>query len=176
MSEDPQEPVNQRAYARFLAEMDVVLSEGGAPIDPAASAVDVSAAGFRVVTRAALKEGQAVDFELVIAGTTDRIKGSGKVVWAAQDAFSFDFYSAGIKITKMSWRDASKLRGSVYTPGYDFTALARMTFWALFWIIVVAGIENIAFHQPLARQVIWKLLPIFAALLVLAWSLFALLG
>lgn len=167
---------NERRYARFLTEMDLVLSSGGKPLDETAQAVDISAAGFRAVTRAELKEGQVVDFELVLVGANEKVKGRGKVVWASRDAFQFDFWSAGIKITKMSWRDSSKLRSDVYEAGYDFAGLAKNMFWALYIIIVAAAVQNVLFHQPQARHIIWKLMPVIAALGVLAASLFALLG
>jgi hypothetical protein len=174
MSDDNEGAANQRHYARFLTEMELVLSEpGGAELDGKATAHDVSAAGFRATTRAEVQEGQDVAFELVVE-EGERVRGLARIVWVNPDQYGW--FSAGAKITKLSWRDSSRLRSSVYTPGYDFVALARRMFWAFYWVIVVAAIQNVIFHQATARTIVWKLLPVVGALVVLGGSLFALLG
>jgi hypothetical protein len=175
VSEEPDETANERRYERFASQLDLRLYEGSAALDEVARAVDVSAAGFRAVTRAQLREGQVLGFELVV-GDGDVVRGQGKVVWVEQDRFVFDSVNAGVKITKISWRDSSRLRKSVYTPGYDFVKLARTMFWAFYWIIVTYAVQNVVFHQKTAREMVWHLLPIAGALAALGFSLFALLG
>lgn len=174
MSDDSPPPEDRR-YARVIKEFELRLWSEGAVVDDAARAVDVSPAGFRAVTRAALRADQEVEFELLLEDE-DRVRGSGKVAWSAQDAFHFDFYSSGVKITDISWTDANKLRGSLYARGFDFVALARKMFWGFYILIVAAAVENVLFHQATARAILWKLVPIAAAAGVLGLSLFWLLG
>lgn len=174
MSDDDEELANQRRYARILTEMPLVLSDpGGELLDGRAVAHDVSAVGFRAVTQAKLAEGQTVAFELEV-DLDQKVRGQAKIVWSNADQFGY--CSAGAKITKLSWRDSSLLRGSVYTPGYDFVGLARKMFWGFYWVVVVAAVQNVIFHQPTTRLIVWKLLPVIGALVILGASLFTLLG
>lgn len=162
---------NERRYERYQSDVDAaLLDESGGVIDGSAQAKDISAAGFRVETRAKLNVGQKVRFELTF-GDGETARGEGKVIWASADPWGG--YAAGLKI-KMSWRESSKLRQRVYRQGYDFVALARKMFWGLYWIIVFAALQNVLLHQA-TRDVVASLIPVVLALAVLGWSLLLLL-
>lgn len=168
-------PPEDRRYERVLKEFELKLWSEGAVVDENARAVDVSAAGFRAVTRAPVREGQEVQFELIL-DDGDTVRGGGKVAWSARDAFQFDVYSSGVKITDLSWTDGNKLRGTLYARGYDFVGLARKMFWGFYILVVVLAVQNVLFHQATTRAILWKLVPIALAAGALGASIFWLLG
>lgn len=166
-------PPNKRRQVRFLTDLDLVLLEpSGAVIDDKAKAHDISSAGFRAETRLKLKEGAKLGFLLVM--DEGSVRGQAQIVWVSPDQWGW--YHAGAKITKISWRDARRLRRQVYTPGYDFWGLAKLFFKALFWAVLVLGLHNVIFHQPVVRKVLLDLWPVLVAVFVLGWSLRALLS
>ncbi len=165
---------NYHGQARFLTELDLVLLDArGEPLDPHAQALDITVAGFRAETRLELQKGQTIHFELVLEDR-ERVRGRARVVWVNPDGRGF--YSAGAKITRLSWRDRGRLRRQVAGPSYDFGALARRMFWACYWIVIAVGAHNIINHQPLTRELIFKLSPIALALGVAGWAMLELLG
>lgn len=164
---------NQRRQPRSLAEVAAVVREpGGKLIDDRAQAHDLSVSGFRLETRARIERGEAVQFELVLA--EDQIaRGRAEIVWVREDQWGW--YNCGVKITKLSWADAGRLKRFIYEPGYDFVLLARRALWAVFWIVLAAGLHNFAFHQPEARRLARQLAPVAGACVILGWSLLTLL-
>lgn len=155
----------ERKYARFLTDLDLVLADlDGRVVDERAQAHDVSPKGFRVHSRVELAEGRRVQFTMLL-GDGEKVRGQAIVVWSARDEWGW--FDAGAKITRLSWRDARKLRGTVAAPGYDFLGLARLAWKALFWTVIVAALHNVAFNQPHVKRVLVDIAPAAAAILVL---------
>ena len=165
---------NERRLQRHITEIEVTLYDpDGSVVDPNAMARDISASGFRAELRKPLEVGRKLRFEMTF-DDGEKAGGDIQVAWAQADPWGG--HIAGMKITKMSWRDSSRLRARVYRPGYDFVTMARKMFWGLYWIIVVAAVHNVVFHQKLTREVLWHLAPVAGALAVLGWALLMLLG
>lgn len=165
---------NQRGQARFLTELDLVLLDArGGVLDDHAQALDITPAGFRAESRVVMEKGQTLHFELILEGG-ERVRGRAKVVWVNADGRGF--YSAGAKITRLSWRDRGRLRRQVAGPSYDFGALARKMFWTAYWIVIAVGAQNVIRHQPVTRELIWTLSPIALALAVAGWAMLQLLS
>jgi hypothetical protein len=164
----------KRKRNRALADYELVLHKtDGEPLDAYARAHDVSSGGFRAETRSPLAEGQEVAFDLVL-DEGDVVRGRARVTWVA--ANSRGSFSAGTKITRLSWKDGRRLRGALAEQGYDFVQLARKMAWALYWIIVAVGVHNLLFHQALTLAVMGKLIPVIVALIVAGWAILTLLG
>jgi hypothetical protein len=165
---------NRRTATRFLTDLDAVICDLSENIlDESAHAHDITPQGFRAETKATLKEGDKFRFSLDIEGE-DPIEGQAKAVWVGQNPWGW--LNVGAKITHISWRDRRRLGANVVSRGYDFAGLAKMAGRALFWLIIVAGLDNIAFHQPLARGVLVKLWSVMVALFFFAWGLLLLFG
>lgn len=163
-----------RRYERVLQELDVELTElDGSHLDDRAVAEDVSPVGFRVITRAPLEKDQRLAFSLRLMDDSV-VRGKALVVWRDSDRWGGTV--AGLKITGMSWGDRSRLRGRISRPGYDFVGLARKAAWAMFWIVLAAGVHNVAFHQPEIRKTLGTMLPVIGGVFVLALGLWLVKG
>ncbi len=160
--------------ARFLTDLEVVLrDQRGVVIDERAQAREISASGFRVKSQQPLCAGMRLTFTMEI-GPGEIVRGAAKLAWAEKDEWGW--HTAQARIVKMSWADKRKLRVQTHRPGYDFPGLARKALLALFWLVVVAGAQNVMFKQPAVRQAIFDSLPALGAGLVLAAGLWLLLG
>ena len=159
----------RRSMTRFLTDLDLVIADlSENVIDERAQAHDITPKGFRAETKASLKEGDKFKFHLQVEDE-DPIVGLAQVVWVGQNPWGW--WNVGVKITKISWRDRRRLDSNLLRHGYDFAGLARKAALALFWFIVVAGLDNIVFHQPQARKVLLHLTPVVIASVFLAWGL-----
>lgn len=167
-------PPDRRATTRFLTDLDLVMYDlSDNIIDEHAQAHDITPKGFRAETKTAVKEGDKFKFSLEVEGE-DPIEGQATVVWIGQNPWGW--WNAGVKITHISWHDRRRLGANVVTKGYDYVGLAKTAAKALFGLIIVAGLDNIAFHQPLARGVLLRLWSVMIALFFFAWGLLLLFG
>ncbi len=164
---------SRRRDERFLAELDLVLSDlSGIVIDDKAQAHDLTPRGMRAETRIKLPEKSRVRFALSI-DFDEKIRGEAVVVWTSKDQWGW--YNSGMKIVRMSWNDSRKLTRYTTLPGYDFVALAKRAAIAAYWVVVVFGLEA-ALRSGHVRYTLLHLAPILPAVIVLGWSLSALLG
>jgi hypothetical protein len=125
----------------------------------------VSPEGFRVVTRGNLAKGGRITFSLSMDDGR-AVEGEAEVIWVREDGYGG--CEAGVRVTNMSWSDARRLRGVVYEPGFDFAGLAWTAAKMIFLLVVVAGLQNILFHQPHVRAALLQMAPVLViALLVL---------
>lgn len=166
-----------RRHDRILTELDVSLwelGEDGALLDDRCRAQDISPLGFRVSAQARLEKGQRVRFELNLDDDFEPAKGEAEVVWTETDTWGGSVM--GVRILSMSWRDRRRLRGRTSTPGYDFVGLARRAAISVFWIVLALGAHNIAFHQPVMREVLMKLTVPLAAVMGISLALWIVKG
>ena len=157
---------DRRAHSRALTDLEVALTgDGGAVLDPEARALDVSPEGFRVVSHNLLKQGSRLSFAMSLEDGTP-VSGEAEVVWSRPDGWGG--CEAGLRITSMSWSDARRLRGQVYEPGFDFGKLAWLAAKVVFLLVIVAGVQNVLFHQPHMRSAAAQALPAVAVVLIVA--------
>jgi hypothetical protein len=160
----------ERRYARVLTDLDVVLTDtSGSVLDDTAQASDISPVGFRATTRAEVKIGDKVRFLINFEEAGEKIDGSAQVVWVTKDGWGTQ--TVGFKFARISWRARRLLRQNVQVERYDFVALAKTAAFAIYWIVIVAAIHNVAFHQPWARQIAQELLPVMVAAALLGGGL-----
>ncbi|MBI3552894.1 MAG: PilZ domain-containing protein [Elusimicrobia bacterium] len=172
--DDDEELPSRRSAARFLTDLDLTLFDSsGRLIDAHAQAHDVSPKGFRAETKTNLAEGDVVRFSLDFE-EEEPVTGQAQVVWIGQNPWGW--YNVGVKITRISWRDSRRLQSNLFKPGYDFASLAKKAMRALWWLVLIAGVDNIFFHQPAVRVIFLHLSPVLVALFFFGWGLMMLLG
>ena len=165
---------SRRAEPRFLTELALVVSEvSGKIVDQFGKAHDVSQRGFRAETSAKLKVGDEFGFQLRAEVDAAPIRGRARAMWVEPNPWGG--VNVGAKITRISWADSRRLRKGTLAEGFDFAAIAKLAWKAAYWIVIVAGLDNIIFHQPQLRKLIGELQPVLIALFFLGLGLLLLL-
>jgi len=162
---------SRRASARFLTDLDLVISDkDGTVLDGSAQAHDISPKGFRAETKLEMKEGDVFHFSLEAEDREEEpITGRAQVAWTGQNPWGGT--NIGVKITKISWRDSRRLAANLFRGGYDFAGLARKAMRAVWWVVLIAGINSVVFHQPTARKLFIDMAPVLAATFFFACGL-----
>ena len=154
-------------------DLDLILSDSkGALIDSDARAHTLTSEGFRAVSKVPLKKGFRLGFTLIL-GPGDEVKGTVEVTWVQEDGLGG--CDAAMRFLKLSWGGARRLNKLFHVPGFDFAGVAWKAIVALFFLVVVAGLHNIVFYHPDVRRALVQLMPVFAALVVVAAALLVIL-
>lgn len=167
------EPGERRGEARFITILPLtILDARGAVLDAAATAHDLTTAGFKGECQAELKEGETFHFALDLHDGRPPARGQALAVWAKKHDFAT---WVGARITRMSWTDKRRLKKAVSPPGVDWGPVLDQALTGLAWIVILMAAHRILFERPLARRALLDLLPSLAALAVMGWALLNLL-
>lgn len=155
MTSDPHHG-RRRKYSRLLIDLPLTLwDSSGSLLDDKAMAHDLTRSGIGFETRAKLKNGMRVYFELELP-RGEPAAGAARLIWVRHDDWGC---WAGANITDIPWRDRRRLKRVIVGPGYDWAGLAWRILFAAFIVVAVLVAEDLMHHHPHAWKAAVRLVP-----------------
>lgn len=120
-----------RRSERHFIDLPMTLSSPrGKVLDRAAVIRDLTPSGFGFETAHVFQRGERVAFEVQL-GSSENVRGEAEVRWVRTGDWGT---WVGARITKMSWRDARKIKRKILLPVYDWEGLRDRALTAAFII------------------------------------------
>ena len=104
--------MEKRKYIRFSVIMDAIWRSGKSKQKMQVS--DVSKEGIGLVSREGFKEGQNIEMEMMIPGDNIPVIFEGEVAWTKTPGYDTSHYRSGVKFTKISNEDKSRMQEFIY--------------------------------------------------------------
>lgn len=104
--------MEKRKYIRFSVILDAICRFGGARHKLQVN--NVSKEGIGLVTREEIKEGQNIEMEMKIPGDNIPVIFEGEVAWTKTPGYDSSQYRSGVKFTKISNEDRSRMQEYIY--------------------------------------------------------------
>ena len=104
--------MEKRQYIRFSVIMDALCHNGEAKKKLQVN--NVSKEGIGLVSRESFKEGQNVELEMMIPGDNIPVIFEGEVAWTNTPGYDSSQYKSGVKFTKISNEDKSRMQEYIY--------------------------------------------------------------
>lgn len=162
---------DRREGVRYITEMTVALrSTKGEVLDDRATAHDISTKGFKVETQTELVKDSRIAFALDLPAGR-RVGGLGQVVWTKRETFAT---WAGIKTVKMSWSDRRLLSSVLAPSSTEWSRIFDVGTKAAVVVVIAIAAQNLVFHTPTGLGSMGRLIPKYAAILIMGWALLGL--
>ena len=129
----------QRSERHFIDLPMTLSSLRGKVLDRAAVIRDLTPSGFGFETVHAFHRGERLAFEVDL-GSSERVRGEAEIRWVRTGDWGT---WVGARITRLSWRDARKIKRKILLPVYDWKGLGDRALTAAFIVALALLVQEL---------------------------------